>query len=213
MGTLLPRFSNITYSTSGELSPLLNDPYLRSIGLGTRIFLGGTEGYVVWNGTQYNTSRKRNEHGIPLGTGATLALIGDAKAMSSEFIRSAYYEKYGVSLFVGIGIPIPVLDLQMARHLAIRNSQIETVVSDYGIEGHPELARVTYAELQSGKVVLPGGKEVKSAPLSSLSKAREIAKLLQSWIEKGEFTLTEPVHPLPAKSFVKPLVPREGGPR
>lgn len=213
MGTLLPRNSNITYSTSGELSPLLNDPYLRTIGLGTRIFLGGTQGYVVWNGTQYNTTRERNEHGIPLGTGATLALIGDAKAMSTEFIRSAYYEKYGVSLFVGIGIPIPVLDVQMAKHLAIRNSQIETVISDYGVEGHPSICRVTYEELQSGKVVLPGGKEAKSAPLSSLSKAREIAKLLQAWIERGEFTLTEAVHPLPAKSFVKPLVPREGGSR
>ncbi len=46
MGSLLPpRFSNVTYSTSGELSPpLLNDPYLRTIGLGTRIFLGGGEG-------------------------------------------------------------------------------------------------------------------------------------------------------------------------
>jgi len=211
MGTLLPKFSNVTYSTSGELSPLLNDPYLRTIGLGTRIFLGGTEGYVVWNGTQYNTTRERNEHGIPLGTGATLAVIGDAKNMSTEFIRSAYYEKYGVSLFVGIGIPIPVLDVQMAKHLAIRNSQIETFISDYGVDGHPSVKRVTYEELQSGKVQLPNGKEAKSAPLSSLSKAREIAKLLQTWIERGEFTLTEAVHPLPQKSFVKPLVPREGG--
>ncbi|HAF86736.1 MAG TPA: hypothetical protein DCG32_10320, partial [Sphaerochaeta sp.] len=77
----------------------------------------------------------------------------------------------------------------------------------------PSVCRVTYEELQSGKVLLPNGREAKSAPLSSLSKARDIAKLLQSWIERGEFTLTEAVHPLPEKSFVKPLVPREGGSR
>lgn len=211
MGTLLPKYNNVTYSTSGELSPLLNDPFLRTIGLGTRIFFGGTEGYVVWQGTQYNTSRERNEHGIPLGGGATLALIGDAKQMSTEFIRSAYFEKYGVSLFVGIGVPIPVLDVEMARHLAIRNSQIETNISDYGVDGHPHVGRVTYEQLQSGEITLPNGKQAKTAPLSSLKKAREIASLLQEWIEKGEFFLTEAVHAFPQNSFVKPLVPREGG--
>lgn len=213
MGILLPRCSNITYSTSGELSPLLNDPYLRTIGLGTRIFLGGTEGYVVWNGTQYNTTRERNEHGIPLGGGATLAVIGDAKKMSTDYIRSAYYEKYGISMFVGIGIPIPVLDVEMARHLAISNRQIDTMILDYGIEGHPSVGRTTYAELQSGKVTLPDGKEVKSAPLSSLSMAREIAKLLQEWIEEGSFFLTEAVHMFPQDSFVKTMVSREEGTR
>ena len=211
MGSLLPRYSNITYSTSGELSPLLNDPYLRTIGIGTRIFLGGTEGYVVWNGTQFNTRRERNEYGIPKLPGATLALIGDAKQMSADFIRSAYYEKYGVSLFVGIGIPIPVLDEKMAQYLSITNNQIETTILDYGQENHPALASTTYAQLASGSVTLPDGKEVKTAPLSSLAKAREIAEMLGQWIREKRFFLTEPVQMLPKDSFVKPLVPREGG--
>ena len=210
MGSLLPRFSNITYSTSGELSPLLNDPYLRTIGLGTRIFLGGTQGYVVWNGTQFNMRRERNEMGIPKLPGATLAVIGDAKEMSTDFIRSAYYEKYGVSLFVGIGIPIPVLDEQMAKQLAICNDQIDTTILDYGQEGHPQVGSATYAELTSGEILLDG-KPVKTAPLSSLAKAREIAQLLVSWIQNKQFYLTEAVHTFPGDSFVKPLVKREGG--
>lgn len=211
MGSLLPRYSNVTYSTSGELSPLLNDPFLRTIGLGTRIFLGGTEGYVVWNGTQFNTRRERNEFGIPKLPGATLAVIGDAKQMSADYIRSAYYEKYGVSLFVGIGIPIPVLDERMAKHLSISNDQIETTILDYGQENHPAVGTVSYAELASGSVTLPDGKQVKTAPLSSLAKAREIAELLGRWIREKRFFLTEPVQMFPKDSFVKPLVPREGG--
>lgn len=211
MGSLLPRFSNITYSTSGELSPLLNDPFLRTIGIGTRIFLGGSEGYVVWNGTQFNTRRERNEYGIPKLPGATLAVIGDAKRMSSDYIRSAYYEKYGVSLFVGIGIPIPVLDENMAKHLSISNEQIETTILDYGQEHHPAVGTTSYAKLASGSVTLPDGKVVKTAPLSSLAKAREIAELLGQWIREKRFFLTEPVQMLPKDSFVKPLVPREGG--
>lgn len=211
MGSLLPRFSNITYSTSGELSPLLNDPFLRTIGLGTRIFLGGTEGYVIWNGTQFNTMRNRNEHGIPTLPGATLAVIGNAKEMSTEYIRAAYYEKYGVSMFVGIGIPIPVLDVEMAKQLAISNDQIVTTVLDYGAQGHPAVGKASFAQLQSGTVRLDDGKEVKTAPLSSLSKAREIAQLLCQKIQDKEFYLTEAVHPFPKESFVKSLIPREGG--
>jgi uncharacterized protein (DUF39 family) len=38
MGNLLPNMRNATYSTSGELSPLLNDPEMKTIGIGTRIF-------------------------------------------------------------------------------------------------------------------------------------------------------------------------------
>ncbi|MDD3056883.1 MAG: homocysteine biosynthesis protein [Sphaerochaeta sp.] len=211
MGSLLPRMGNITYSTSGELSPLLNDPFLRTIGLGTRIFLGGGEGFVVWNGTQFNTRRERNSMGIPKLPGATLAVLGDARQMSTEFIRSAYYEKYGVSMFVGIGIPIPVLDERMAQSLAISNDQIETTILDYGQENHPSVGTVTYAQLASGSVTLADGKQIKTAPLSSLAKAREIADILADRIRNRQFFLTEPVSMFPKDSFVKPLVHREGG--
>ena len=40
MGTLKPGMANANYCSAGELSPLFNDPYLKTIGIGTRIFLG-----------------------------------------------------------------------------------------------------------------------------------------------------------------------------
>ncbi|MBD3260402.1 MAG: hypothetical protein GF334_01770, partial [Candidatus Altiarchaeales archaeon] len=46
MGTLLPQLGNINYSGTGELSPLNNDPSYRTLGLGSRIFLGGAQGYI-----------------------------------------------------------------------------------------------------------------------------------------------------------------------
>lgn len=204
MGTLLPNLRNATYSTSGELSPLLNDPEFRTIGLGTRIFLGGTEGYVVWPGTQFNTSKPKNEFGVPVSNSATIAVIGDLKQMSSEFLRAAYYEKYGVSLFVGIGIPIPVLDEDMARRLSIRNEQIETTVLDYGSEGTPALGRVNYEQLRSGTIKV-NGKKVRTAPVSSLEKARKIAGLLKEKIQKGEFEITKPVMQFPSNTSLKGL--------
>ena len=96
MGTLLPKLRNVSYSTAGELSPLLNDPTCRTIGMGTRIFLCGARGYVSWQGTQFNTSKPVNEHGIPIGGARTVAAIGNLREMSTDYLRAAYYEKYGV---------------------------------------------------------------------------------------------------------------------
>ena len=192
MGTLLPSFGNATFSTSGELSPLLNDPEMRTIGIGTRIFFGGTTGYVAWHGTQFNTGKPVNEHGVPVGNSATLALIGNAKEMNTRFIRAAYFEKYGVSIFVGVGIPIPVLDEDLARRVMIRNSQIETNVLDYGSPGHDLLGRANYESLFSGEISL-NGKKIRTAPLSSLRVAREIAETLRGEIAAGRFLLTAPV--------------------
>ncbi|EAX46630.1 protein of unknown function DUF39 [Thermosinus carboxydivorans Nor1] len=206
MGMLLPRCGNVTYSTSGELSPLLNDPHLRTIGVGTRIFLGGTVGYVAWNGTQHNPSRPRNEHGIPVGGAATLALVGDLKAMNPEFLRAAVYERYGISLFVGVGIPIPILDEDIARCVSVTNADIETCLFDYSVpsRNRPVLGRYSYAELQSGSISL-NGRRVRTAPLSSLAKARQIAALLKEWIRTGRFELTHPVAPLPQEATPRPL--------
>jgi uncharacterized protein (DUF39 family) len=198
MGTLLPQYGNVTYCTSGELSPLLNDPELRTIGIGTRIFIGGAQGYVVWEGTQFVRNQETIRDGVIQYSGATLAVIGDMKQMSSRFIRAASYEKYGTTMFVGIGIPIPVLDEDMVRFLSVRNRDIYTQVVDYSVpkRSKPVLRKVSYEELQSGLIELDG-KKVPTAPLSSLKKAREIAEMLKEMIAKGEFFLQQPVQKLP----------------
>ena len=121
MGTLLPNYGNITYSTSGELSPLLNDPYLRTRGVGTRIFLGGGIGYVAWQGTQHKVEVERSANGVPVVNAATLAVIGDIKQMSTKYVRGAVFDRYGVTLFVGIGVPIPILDEEMLKFVSVKN--------------------------------------------------------------------------------------------
>ncbi|HPF51089.1 MAG TPA: homocysteine biosynthesis protein [Draconibacterium sp.] len=204
MGTLLPNLRNATYSTSGELSPLLNDPEFRTIGLGTRIFLGGTQGFVVWPGTQFHTTRPKNEYGIPTTNAATIAVMGNLKEMSSEYIQAAYFEKYGVSMFVGIGIPIPVLDADIARRVSINNSQIETSVLDYGTVGTPKLGQVTYEELKSGAIKVQG-KKVRTAPVASLAKARKIADELKQWLLDGKFEVSKPVQMFPTNTSLNGL--------
>ena len=50
MSKLLPRFRNATFSGAGELNPLMNDPDYETMGMGTRIFLGGGQGYIIGEG-------------------------------------------------------------------------------------------------------------------------------------------------------------------
>ncbi len=204
MGVLQPNMGNINFSTTGELSPLLNDPYLRTIGMGTKIFLGGAEGYVSWQGTQFVTEKPRGKNGVPLTGAGTLALIGDLKAMSTEFIQPAVFEGYGTSIYIGVGIPIPVLDEDLLYNLGVKNKDIFQNIVDYGKEGKPAIARCSYEELRSGEVDLEG-KVIKTAPLSSLYKARVIAETLKAWIVKGDFTLQEPIKLFPKVAALKGL--------
>lgn len=210
MGTLLPNCANVTYSTSGEYSPLLKDPELRTIGMGTKIFFCGADGYVLWEGTQAQNCVTRYEDGEKKYSGYTLAIAGDMKEMSTDYVRGATFEGYGCTLFVGIGIPIPVLDLDIARSLAVDNAHLYTDVTDYGVSTRSKktFRRVSYAELRSGSIEL-GGHKVGTAPLSSLSKAIEIAKLLKAKVESGRFELNKPVMPLPKRPAMRPLEIRE----
>lgn len=211
MGVLQPNLGNINYSTAGELSPLLKDPGLRTIGLGTRIFIGGAVGYVGWNGTQFNTSTERDENGVPKTPGATLALLGNLKEMDPEYIAPAVFTGYGVSLNIGVGIPIPVLDEAILEDLARGNDELFTNIVDYSIQSRkrPVLGRVSYAALRSGTVEL-NGKTIKTAPLTSLYKSRKIAETLKTWIAEGKFFLQEPIQTFPQGNALKPLEIRGG---
>lgn len=206
MGVLKPDFGNVTYCTSGELSPLLNDPTYRTIGIGTRIFLAGAQGYVSWRGTQFNSSADRDENGVPTRPSGTLAVIGDLKAMDTRFISPGVFEGYGVSLFLGIGIPIPILDEDMIKAVGVTNKEIQTNVVDYGQSDgtKPVVRTVNYEELRSGSIEIDG-KIVKTAPITSLKKSREIAELLKTQIQEGSFLLQKPVEMFPLDSRVKGL--------
>ena len=202
MGVLKPNLGNANYSTSGQLSPLLKDPYFKTIGIGTRIFLGGGIGYVAWHGTQHFPSMQTDGTGKELGpAGGTLAVIGDLKQMSPRWLVGTSFLGYGATLTVGIGVPIPILNEEVARYAAAADEDLYAPIVDYG-EAYPNrkpdnLGYVSYAQLKSGKIVVLG-KEVPTAPLSSYPRAREIAGILKEWIKKGDFLLTEPVQLLPS---------------
>jgi uncharacterized protein (DUF39 family) len=200
MGVLKPRLGSAGYSSAGQLSPLMNDPLYKTIGIGTRIFLGGGTGYVAWPGTQFDPGVPRSENGTPRSGAATLCVIGDLKQMSARYLVGTSMLGYGCTLTVGIGVPIPILNEEILKYTTVTDADIFAPVIDYS-GAYPErrsevLAEVSYAELRSGKIRILG-KDIPTASLSSYPKALEIANVLKEWIQAGKFFLTEPVAPLP----------------
>ncbi|MEI8348764.1 MAG: homocysteine biosynthesis protein [Candidatus Omnitrophota bacterium] len=215
MGILQPNLGNANFCSAGELSPLLNDPLYKTIGIGTKVFLGGGVGYVAWWGTQHNPCVERTEKGVPKYPAGTLSFIGDLKKMSSQWLVGTSMVGYGTTLSVGIGVPIPVTSEEVVSCAAIRDKDILAPIVDYA-KDYPQreasnLGFVNYAQLKSGKITIQG-KEVPTGSLSSLKKAREISGLLKKWIEKGEFLLSEPVQRILSSDSgykIKPLQERK----
>ncbi len=113
---------------------------------------------------------------------------------------------------MGVGIPIPVLNSDILKAATVKDSEIYAQVIDYSHD-YPQktgkvIASVTYEELKSGKIHIDG-KEIETGALSSYSKAREIAALLQDEIRRGDFFLKPPIAPLPVDQSMQSLTIRE----
>jgi uncharacterized protein (DUF39 family) len=198
LGPLQPHLGNAVYSNPGAISPLLNDPDLELIGIGSRIFLGGGVGYVAWEGTQHFPKQKRLPNRTPIGPASTLALIGDAKQMNPKWVRGCYFKNYGPSIMLGVGIPLPVLHEEVVAHCAVQDQDLAAPIVDFSIPRRvrPTFGLVSYAQLKSGRITIEG-KSVRVAPLASIHLSRQVASELKQWIDAGQFTLTEPVASIP----------------
>ena len=200
MGILKPNLGNANYCSAAQLSPLLNDPHYKAIGIGTKIFLGGGVGHIAWHGTQHNPGVLRGDNGVPKRPAGTLSVIGDLKQMKSEWLVGTSMIGYGTTITVGIGLPIPILSEEIVKYVSVKDSDIYAPIVDYS-ESYPNrrpdvLGEVSYEELKSGTIEVQG-KQVPTSSLSSYFKAKEIAGILKEWIQKGDFQLSEPIASLP----------------
>lgn len=213
LGLLKPNMKNLTYCSAGQLSPLLNDPFYETIGIGTGVWLAGARGHVYAEGTQHASECERSELGVPIGGAGTLALSGDMKKMDPRFVRGVSFIGYGVSLALGVGIPIPILSESILRATTIRDRDIYAPVIDYSAD-YPNstgkaLGRVSYEELKTGKVEI-NGHQVEAGSLSSYAMALEIAGILKEEIKAGKFLLGKPLERLPLNQPMQPLSVKNG---
>jgi uncharacterized protein (DUF39 family) len=126
MGMLKPRMGNANYSTAGQLSPLLNDPYYKTIGIGTRIFLGGGDLKQMKPNWLVGTSFQGYGATLTVGVGVPIPILNE------EILR--------YTTVTDKDIYAPVIDYSDA--FPNRKSDI--------------LAEVSYAELKKGKIKVNG---------------------------------------------------------
>lgn len=212
LGLLRPNMQNLTYCSAGQLSPLLNDPLYRTIGIGTSVWLAGARGHVYAEGTQHAPTCERGENDVPTEGAGTLALTANMKEMKPKFVRGVSLIGYGVSLALGVGVPIPILDEQVLLHTTVRDRDILAPVVDYSSD-YPNrtgkvLCRLSYEELKRGEASVMG-RSVEVGSLSSYATALEIAHMLADEIRRGEFLLSRPSRPLPRAQSMKPLAVRK----
>ena len=216
LGLLRPGMKNLTYCSAGQLSPLLNDPLYKTIGVGTRVWLAGAQGHVYAEGTQHESLCERSANDVPTGGSGTLALTGDMKKMIPEYVRGVSFKGYGVSLALGVGIPIPILDPDILRYTTVRDRDILAPVVDYSSD-YPQktgkiITQLNYEQLKTGDVEIDG-KKIDVGSLSSYAKALEIADILKDQIQKGDFLLSEPLSSLPLNQKMMSLEIRDGNQR
>lgn len=197
MGTLIAHLENSTYNSSSFLNPLINDPLCKTIGVGTRIWIAGGVGYVTGYGTNHNPAQRKNDSGVPVGNAVTLSAIGDLRGMQKKWIRGGYLKSFSPVLYVGVGVPIPVLDEEIANSLAITDERIHTTMFDFSIPRRtkPILGQCTYSELRTSTVSI-NKKPTLSAPLSSMSGAIEICNLTKESILNKTLFLSKPLEPV-----------------
>ncbi len=213
MGLLKPRMQNLTYSSAGQLSPLLNDPYYETIGIGSAVWLAGSRGHVYFEGTQHSSDVERTDNGVPAEGAGTLALTADMKEMLPEFVRGVSLKGYGVSIALGVGVPIPILNEEILQYTTVRDDEIKAELIDYSydypMKSGKVITHLTYGQLKRGEVVVDGNK-VEVSSMSSYPKALHIAELLKEQIKSGKFLLSEPMQKLPKNKKIKSMVVREG---
>ena len=186
LGILQPRLGNAVYSNPGAISPLLNDPDLTTVGIGSKIFLGGGIGYIAWEGTQHFPLQKRLPNRTPIGPAATVALVGDAKQMDARWVRGCYFRNYGASMMLGVGVALPVTAAKVIESCGVLDRDIVAPVIDFSIPRRvrPTFGLVSYEQLQKGHVTIDT-KSVKVAPLASKYLSLKVARELKEWIDTG----------------------------
>ncbi len=212
LGVLRPGMQNLSYSSAGQLSPLLNDPLYETIGVGTSVWLAGAHGHVHSEGTQFSSIAERGPNDVPMEGAGTLGLTANMKEMKSKYVRGISLIGYGVSLALGVGIPIPILGPHILKRTTVKDSEIFASVIDYSSD-YPNrtgkvLCRLTYEELRKGEVVV-SGKKVQVGSMSSYAMALEVANALRDEIKRGDFLLSKPYKKFPLSQSQKPLVIRE----
>ncbi|MCJ7445541.1 MAG: methanogenesis marker 16 metalloprotein [Methanotrichaceae archaeon] len=106
-----------TFSGCGQINPIKNDPFLETIGVGTRILLNGAEGFVLGKGTRSSLDRPN------------LAGFADMHKMDPEYM-GGFMTSAGPECICSWAVPIPVTSPSILEEIARLDQEIPLPVMD-----------------------------------------------------------------------------------
>ena len=107
-----------TVSGCGDINPIQNDPYLKSIGIGTKVLVNGSEGFIIGKGTR---STKENPN---------LMIVSNMKNMNPLYM-GGFNTSMGPECIVSISIPlINIENFFLEKTILQKNSEIPLIVSN-----------------------------------------------------------------------------------
>jgi putative methanogenesis marker 16 metalloprotein len=115
-----PGLTCATVSGCGQLNPIKNDPYLETIGIGTRILLNGSEGFVMGTGTRSMSTRPN------------LLGLADMHQMNPEYM-GGFVTSAGPECIGSWAVPIPVLNESILENIKKLDRDISLPIMDVNI--------------------------------------------------------------------------------
>ncbi|KAF5088994.1 Homocysteine biosynthesis enzyme, sulfur-incorporation [anaerobic digester metagenome] len=129
-------FKGFTFSGCGELNPLQNDPFMKTICAGSKVLLNGAEGLVIGKGTR-SSAEKPN-----------MMITADMKNMDPHYL-GGFKTGAGPEVFDSVAAAIPVLSEGIFKETFIENKDVKLPVTD--IRGrHSVLGFTDYADAWEG---------------------------------------------------------------
>jgi len=115
-----PHLAAATVSGCGQINPVKNDPYLETIGIGTRILLNGAQGFVVGKGTR------------SLPTRPNLLGLADMHQMDPEYM-GGFLTSAGPECIGSWAVPIPVLNETILNAILQQDRDIPLTIMDVNV--------------------------------------------------------------------------------
>lgn len=124
--------SQITFSGCGALNPFQNDPEAAVYGVGTKILVNGSIGYIFGPGT-------RNDRLKP-----NMQTIADFKGMKPEYM-GAFRTSYGLENICSVAVPIPVLNEKIWNNLIKAEKDVPLTILN--VIGRNKLGQISYGDV------------------------------------------------------------------
>lgn len=124
-----------TVSGCGQINPLKNDPYLDTIGVGTRVLINGAQGFVVGTGTRSMSSRPN------------LLGLADMHRMDPEYM-GGFMTSAGPECIGSWAVPIPVLNESILESIKKLDKDLSLPIMDVNVR--QTICKTNYEDVWGG---------------------------------------------------------------